>query len=85
MCENKLGCLKCCWSPNGKKFAVGCGDHRVYIGYFDTHNNWWSTLAIKGPKASISAINFHPSSKAIAIGSMDFTLRIVTINLKYNF
>ncbi|EAR90136.1 actin-related protein 2/3 complex subunit 1A/1B (macronuclear) [Tetrahymena thermophila SB210] len=85
ICENKLGCIKCVWSPNGKKFAVGCGDHKAYVGYYDTKNNWWSTMAIKGPKGSISALAFHPSSKAIAIGSMDFTVRLITLNLEKNY
>ncbi|EGR28332.1 hypothetical protein IMG5_177920 [Ichthyophthirius multifiliis] len=31
-CQNSLAFLKCTWSKNGKKFAIGSGDHKVYIG-----------------------------------------------------
>jgi WD40 repeat protein len=65
--------LKCVWSPNGKKFAAAGGDRKVFIGYYDTKNKWWSTLSLKTLSSSITALAFHPSSKALFVGSTDFS------------
>lgn len=33
--ENQRAALVGTWSLNGKKFAVGSGDQRAFVGYFD--------------------------------------------------
>lgn len=84
-CQNKLGFLTACWSPNGKKFAVGSSDNKVYLGYFETINNWWTTLTIPGFKASISTLAFHPSSKLLFIGSMDLSAKLLTVDIRGDY
>lgn len=36
--ENSRAVLAGEWSPNGNKFAVGGGDHRCFIGYYENEN-----------------------------------------------
>ena len=72
--ENQRSALVGVWSKNGKKFGVGSGDHRAFIGYYDPKQSWWIT----GFKSSVISISFHPSNKVIACGSSDFSLKIIT-------
>lgn len=41
--ENQRSALVGVWSKNGKKFGVGSGDHRAFIGYYDPKQSWWQT------------------------------------------
>jgi len=68
--------LVCTWTPNGKKFAVGSGDSKVFIGYWNEGNNWWATEIMSGWKSSVISVAFHPSGKVVAGGSADYSIRL---------
>jgi len=72
--ENSRAALTGKWSPNGKKFAIGSGDHEAYIGEYEQNNNWWNTHKIGKFKSSVISLAFHPSGRVIAIGSMDYSI-----------
>jgi len=65
-----------------KKFVIGTGDHKVFVGFWEDSNKWWYMASLKKiNKSSVSTIDFHPSGKVIGIGSLDFSFRIVSCNL----
>eukprot|EP01015_Nassula_variabilis_P025397 TRINITY_DN495_c0_g1_i17.p2 TRINITY_DN495_c0_g1~~TRINITY_DN495_c0_g1_i17.p2 ORF type:complete len:363 (-),score=69.51 TRINITY_DN495_c0_g1_i17:34-1122(-) len=66
------------WDSDGDKFVVGTGSHKAMVGYYEKRNNWWQKEQIKGFKASVIAIAFHPSGRVVAIGSADQTVKIVS-------
>lgn len=74
ICENEKAVLCGQWSPTGLKFAIGTACHHAYVGYYEEKVKWWQTAKIGSFKSSVIAIEWHPSSKVIAIGSCDFSV-----------
>lgn len=80
--ENGRGALCGCWGPEGRKFAVGTGDHKLFIGYYEQKSKWWNTKYLKGFKSSVVTVAFHPSGKVVAAGSTDFSVRFYNCHLE---
>lgn len=45
--DEKLSILDLKWNKQGTKFVVGTSSKRLYLGYYNEKNNWWSTAEIK--------------------------------------
>lgn len=41
--ENSRAALIGKWNSTSKKFAIGSGEHNVFIGYYENNNTWWQT------------------------------------------
>lgn len=67
----KLGFLTCKWNKRGDKFCAGTSAKHLFIGYFDSQNNWWATQNIKGHKASVTCCDIDSSSLFVISGSAD--------------
>lgn len=78
ICNNKRGVLVGKWSKNGKKFAIGTGDHYFFIGHFEPQNKWWSTRQVGSFKSSVICTDFHPSGRIVAAGSTDYSVKFIT-------
>jgi len=68
------------WSPNGNKFCYSTGTWKVFLGFYEPTNNWWSSEALNKKKfaSSVLCVNFHPSGRVVAAGSADFNVRLFT-------
>lgn len=82
-CQNKLSVLHGEWSPNGKKFAMGTSCKRAFVGYYETEQQLWSTIQIKFKEgadfqSSVTVIRFHQSGRVMAVGSADFSIKVIT-------
>ena len=41
--ENSRAVLCGKWNYSGQKFAVGTGDHVLFLGYYEEDNSWWQS------------------------------------------
>ena len=84
----KLSILASKWAPSSKKFALGSSCSTLALGFYNTYEKCWTISSrdhnSKNPivAAPISTLCFHPSSNLIAVGTVDFSLKIVTSSLK---
>lgn len=68
-------CVK--WSPNEKKFAVGCGHRCICICYFEESQCFWVAKHIKKQiRSTTLCLDWHPNNALIAAGGSDFKCRI---------
>ncbi|CAF0723929.1 unnamed protein product [Brachionus calyciflorus] len=68
-------CVK--WSPNEKKFAVGCGNRCICVCYFEPNQLFWVSKHIKKQiKSTTLCLDWHPNNALIAAGGTDFKCRI---------
>lgn len=79
----KLSILVAKWAPSTRKFAMGSSCNTLAISYYNSQENCWvitskNTLT----KAPITTLCFHPSSNLLAIGSADFSIKIVSSSFK---
>lgn len=84
--SNKLSVICGLWAPNGDKFAIGTSCKSVYIGFYHHEEKFWSGIILKskdrsGFNSTITTLAFHKSSNLIAIGSADFSVRVLTCSL----
>lgn len=71
------------WSPKENKFAVGSGQKRVCICYYDQENNWWvSKLITKKHKSSVTGVAWHPDNIFLATTSTDGKCRVFSTYIK---
>jgi len=79
----KLSILAARWAPSNKKFSLGASCSTLALGYYNSEEKCWliSTRSnfIKSP---ITTLSFHPSSNLLAVGSSDFSLKVVTASFK---
>jgi len=59
------------WNKQGTVFAVGCGNKKIFLGYWEAHNSWWTTLSFKVHTSSVISLAFHPKLPIIASASTD--------------
>jgi actin related protein 2/3 complex subunit 1A/1B len=59
------------WNASGTKFALGSGNKRIFIGYYEPKNNWWTCPSYKVHKSSVVAVRFHPAKCLLASASTD--------------
>lgn len=78
MMENNRAILTGGWSKNGKKFAIGSAAHKAFIGYYDEPQGWWFCSKLGGFKSSVVAVDLHPSGRVVAIGSTDFSFKLIS-------
>jgi actin related protein 2/3 complex, subunit 1A/1B len=65
------------WSPNEKKFAVGCGHRCICVCYFEPNQCFWVAKHIKKQiRSTTLCLDWHPNSCLIAAGGSDFKCRI---------
>lgn len=65
------------WSPNEKKFAVGCGHRCICVCYFEESQCFWVAKHIKKQiRSTTLCLDWHPNSCLIAAGGSDFKCRI---------
>ena len=68
-------CVK--WSPNEKKFAVGCGHRCICVCYYEQNQGFWVAKHIKKQiRSTTLCIDWHPNNILIAAGGTDFKCRI---------
>lgn len=68
-------CVK--WSPNEKKFAVGCGHRCICVCYFEESQSFWVAKHIKKQiRSTTLCLDWHPNNALIAAGGSDFKCRI---------
>lgn len=68
-------CVK--WSPNEKKFAVGCGHRCICVCYFEESQCFWVAKHIKKQiRSTTLCLDWHPNNALIAAGGSDFKCRI---------
>ncbi|RNA19332.1 actin-related 2 3 complex subunit 1A [Brachionus plicatilis] len=68
-------CVK--WSPNEKKFAVGCGSRCICVCYFEPLQQFWVAKHIKKQLRSTTlCLDWHPNNALLAAGGSDFKCRI---------
>lgn len=72
VCTAKLGYLNCKWNDRGDKFCTGTSEKKLFIGYFNTDNNWWMAMNVKGHKSSVTTCRIDPTSLFVLSGSTDF-------------
>jgi len=70
------------WSPSGKKFAVASGAKLVPVCHYESENNWWVSNLIKKHKSTILSVAWHPNSKFLLTGGVDFKARIFSAYLE---
>jgi actin related protein 2/3 complex subunit 1A/1B len=76
--EQNRAILDGCWSPSGRKFAVGSAAKRAFVGYYEPANKWWNSIKITGFSASVMTVKFHPNERVLAIGSADHSVKVVS-------
>ena len=59
------------WNKSGTIFGVGSGNKRIFLGYYEPSNKWWTSVTFKVHKSSVVAIAFHPTEHLIASASTD--------------
>lgn len=65
------------WSPNEKKFAVGCGHRCICVCYYEPNQCFWVAKHIKKQiRSTTLCLDWHPNSCLIAAGGSDFKCRI---------
>jgi len=71
------------WNSYGTKFLVGTGSYKAFLGYYNKEANWWDTFLLDKKKfgASVTSVAFHPSGFVAAVGSADYSIRIITTYL----
>lgn len=62
-------CVK--WNKKGDMFAVGSGNKRIFLGYYEASNAWWTCLTFKVHESSVIALSFHPTRPILASTSTD--------------
>lgn len=68
-------CVK--WSPNEKKFAVGCGHRCICVCYYQQDQGFWVAKHIKKQiKSTTLCLDWHPNNILLAAGGTDFKCRI---------
>lgn len=68
-------CVK--WSPNEKKFAVGCGHRCICVCYYEQNQGFWVAKHIKKQiRSTTLSIAWHPSNILLAAGGTDFKCRL---------
>jgi len=79
----KLSILTAKWAPSNKKFALGSSCSTISLGYFNVNELCWTTVnRMNFTKAPITTISFHPSSNLLAIGSADFSVKIISSSFR---
>lgn len=84
--SNRLSIICAQWTANGNKFAIGTSCKSVYIGSYNHEENFWSGLLLK-PKdknpiqSTVTSVSFHKSGNLLAVGSTDFSVRVLTCSL----
>jgi len=76
--NNNRGIVDGNWSKDGKKFCIGTGSKKVYLGYWEEAMNWWNAKMIPNFKSSVLAVDYHPSGRVVATGSSDYTFKIIS-------
>jgi actin related protein 2/3 complex subunit 1A/1B len=75
----------CCakWSPDENKFAIGSSDKNIGICYYETEQRFWAAEMIKKkPKSTITSVAWHPNNQLLAVGSLDYRVRIYSAFVK---
>jgi actin related protein 2/3 complex, subunit 1A/1B len=84
----KLSILTSKWAPNTKKFALGSACNTIALGFYNVDEHCWTVSTrnhnSKNPISTspITTLCFHPSSNILAVGTADFTVKIVTSSFK---
>lgn len=74
-------CVK--WSPNEKKFAVGCGHRCICVCYFEPTQCFWVAKHLKKQiKSTTLCLDWHPNNVLIAAGGTDFKCRLFCAYIK---
>ena len=81
--QTKLGYLCCKWNYRGDKFCEGTSDNNLFIGYYNTENNWWTVKNIKIHKSSVLCCEIDPTSLFVISGSTDLTIYISSCYLPF--
>ncbi len=66
------------WNSTGTTFAIGSGNKRVFLGYYEEGNKWWNTVSYKQHKSSVVAVSFHPTQRLLASASTDKSIVIAS-------
>eukprot|EP01016_Furgasonia_blochmanni_P004402 TRINITY_DN1170_c0_g1_i1.p1 TRINITY_DN1170_c0_g1~~TRINITY_DN1170_c0_g1_i1.p1 ORF type:complete len:422 (-),score=63.91 TRINITY_DN1170_c0_g1_i1:559-1824(-) len=72
------------WDRFGDKFVVATGTNQVFVGFFEKRSSTWKTAPVidsrkhSGFKSTVLCVAFHPSSRVVAAGSSDHTVKIMT-------
>ncbi len=79
----KLSILVARWAPSARKFAMGSACNTLAISYYNNEETCW-VITSKGnlTRAPITTLSFHPSSNLLAIGSADFSVKIVSSSFR---
>lgn len=68
-------CVK--WSPNEKKFAVGCGHRCICVCYYQQDQGFWVAKHIKKQiRSTTLCLDWHPNNVLLAAGGTDFKCRV---------
>lgn len=78
--DNPCAVLIGSWSQNGKKFIIGTGSRRAFVGVKTVKNVWGVIQLGSSTRSSVSAVEFHPSGNLAAVGSIDGRIRIYSCN-----
>lgn len=79
----KLSILTAKWAPSTRKFALGSSCNTLSLGFFNNVELCWTTInKMNFTKAPITTIHFHPSCNLLAVGSADFSVKVVTSSFK---
>jgi actin related protein 2/3 complex, subunit 1A/1B len=79
----KLSILVAKWAPSSRKFAMGSACNTLAVSYFNKEENCWVITSKSNlTRAPITTLSFHPSSNLLAIGSADFSVKVVTSSFR---
>ena len=71
------------WSPNEKKFAVGCGHRCICVCYFEPTQCFWVAKHLKKQiRSTTLCLDWHPNNVLIAAGGTDFKCRLFCAYIK---
>lgn len=74
-------CVK--WSPNEKKFAVGCGHRCICVCYYEPTQSFWVAKHLKKQiRSTTLCLDWHPNNVLIAAGGTDFKCRLFCAYIK---
>ncbi len=75
----KLSILAAKWAPSCKKFALGSSCMTIAVGFYNKSENCWTiSTRSKFMKSPITTLSFHPSSNILAVGSSDYSIKIIS-------
>jgi len=79
----RLSILVSKWAPSARKFALGSSCNVLALGYYNVLEHCWVVSKSKNlTKSPITTLSFHPSCNILAVGSADYSIKIVTTSFK---